>query len=101
MLDTDTAGAAELRSALERIGQLSGEPGDRAMIAACGADLDLRQELEQQPNSHQRALWLLHHRPELFEYAEGIRHADHYYLRRSWSGYSGPRELWPDLRSAR
>jgi hypothetical protein len=97
VLETDAAGAAELRSALERIDQLRGESGDRAMVAACGADLDLRDELEQQPNAHQRALCLLHHRPELFEYAEGIHHADHYYLRRTWSGYSGPRGLWPDL----
>lgn len=97
MLYTDVAGVPVLRSALERIGQLSGEPGDRAMIAACGADLDLRHELQHQPNSHERGLWLLLHRPELFEYAEGIRHADHFYQRRGWSGYIGPRGLWPDL----
>ena len=97
MLDTDGAGVADLRSALERIDQLSGEAGDRAMVAACGANIDLRQELEQRPNSHERALWLLHHQPERFDYAEGIRHADHYYLRRSWSGYTGPRDQWPEL----
>ena len=97
VLDTDAAGAAELRSALERIDQLRGEPGDRAMVAACGADLDLCQDLERQPNAHQRALWLLHHRPELFEHAEGIRHTDHFYQGRRWSGYTGPRGLWPEL----
>jgi hypothetical protein len=100
VLDTDRTGAAELRSALERIDQLGGEPGDRAMIAACGADLDLCHELEQQPNAHQRALWLLHHQPERFEYAEGIRHTDHFYQGRRWSGYSGPRGLWPELKDS-
>jgi hypothetical protein len=97
VLERDIPGTAEVRAALERVHQLGGEAGDRAMVAACGIDLNLRHELERLPNAHERALWLLHQEPERFSHAEGIRHADHFYLRRSWSGYSGPREQWPAL----
>ena len=77
VLDTDGAGVADLRSALERIDQLSGEAGDRAMVAACGANLDLRQASTSDPIRTSERSGSSTTSPSDLDYAEGIRHADH------------------------
>ena len=67
------------------------------MIAACGMNTDVRRELSAHPNSNERALWLLDQHPERFDQAEEIRHMDHRYGTRTWSGFIGPRDAWPQL----
>ena len=97
LLLADAAEPDIVLASLQRVFQLGGSRGDRAMVAACGADIALRQELSARANSHERALWLLTQQPELFERAEGICESDHRYGGRSWSGFVGPRDAWPDL----
>ena len=88
---------AELIASLQRVFLMGSSGGDRAMIAACGSDVLLRQELSARPNPHERALWLLGHHPDLFDRAEDICQSDHRYGGRNWSGFIGPRDTWPDL----
>lgn len=97
ILLTEIAGRADLIASLERIHQMANEAGDRAMVAACGGDIDLRWQLTTQSNLHERALWLLGHDDDRFARAEDIRHADHYYGGRCWTGFIGPRNAWPEL----
>lgn len=82
---------------LQRVHLMATELGDRAMVAACRGDVGLRQALSAHVNAHERALWLLNHDPVRFEQAEDIRHMDHGYGTRSWSGFIGPRDAWPEL----
>ena len=93
----DHAERADLIAALQRVFLMANNTGDRAMIAACGTDIALRQELSAQPNSHERALWLLAHDPARFEWAEEIRYSDYHFDGKSWTGFVGPRGAWPEL----
>ena len=88
---------ADQIAALQRIFLMANEVGDRAMVAACCGDVSLRQELSARPNPQERALWLLGHDAARFEQAEEIRHSDHLYGTRSWTGFIGPLGAWPQL----
>jgi hypothetical protein len=97
LLLANSAARADLIASLQRVFHMGSSAGDRAMVAACGSDALLRQDLSTRPNPHERALWLLGHDPELFERAEEICQSDYRYGGRSWSGFIGPRGTWPDL----
>ena len=94
---TDGVRPADLIAALQRVFLMASDAGDRAMVAACGVDTPLRQELSAWSNAHERALWLLGHDLERFRWAEDICHSDHRYGSRSWTGFIGPRGAWPKL----
>ena len=97
LLLTGGAHHGEQLVALQRVFLMARDPGDRAMIAACGGDVQLRREVSAQPNPHERAVWLLAHHSERFARAEEICQADQLYGGRSWTGFIGPRGSWPEL----
>ena len=73
---------------------MANDIGDRAMIAACGGDIELRRQLTARPNAHERALWLFGRDPERL----GGRTRS---VTRTTSsaaeldGFIGPRGAWP------
>src|SRR5262245_60410665 len=80
---------------LERVHALANEPGERAMIAACALVPAVFGEFRRAGNLQDRALWLYLHHPDRFNRAEEIRYSDQHYSGRQWTGFLGPRSLWP------
>jgi hypothetical protein len=74
ILLNEVAGGADLIASLARVHQMANDIGDRAMIAACGGDIELRRQLTDQANAPERALWLFGEGPvfQLVAYLEGL-----------------------------
>jgi hypothetical protein len=74
------------------------EAGERALVAI-GA---LNSNEPILASTHERALTLLDRDEDLFARAEETRHADWFaQTARSWSGYAGPKERWPETSGGR
>ncbi|MEQ9814056.1 MAG: hypothetical protein RLO50_14860 [Azospirillaceae bacterium] len=77
LLGLDRDSGREVIADLARVQELAGERGFRAMVSAADGETGIIKTFASLDTFQERALWLLHHHPQLFRNAEQLHFVDH------------------------